>query len=343
MQQTTDASAPPGLAGPFTLRPFRARGRADSGVATLHVHEWTASGLTVQGLVGLLDLASGAAAPDRAVVWPHERVDAVQVDQLAARMARGRHDPAPVLLVHEGEPGLRALVRDVVSGPPRLDRTVRDQRHRTWPVDELTTARLSRHLAGVRAVIADGHHRYAAHLDLVARGGPRWAQQVLVCLVDQLDAPLHLGAVHRVLAGTALDAVRSAASMAGLEHVTVPATEALAALGPRRLVACDDERGLVIALPDGSAPGEPEQELEVEALHRLLLPGLGPQEVEFAHDCATARHEAARRRGVCVLLPAVRIEDVTTVLRAGRLLPEKATSFQPKPRPGVLSRRLRDA
>ena len=62
-------------------------------------------------------------------------------------------------------------------------------------------AALDNALAGTRALIADGHHRYAAYLQLQHRhpGGPH--DRGLAMLVDQDETPLFLGAIHRVLVG----------------------------------------------------------------------------------------------------------------------------------------------
>jgi hypothetical protein len=48
-----------------------------------------------------------------------------------------------------------------------------------------------------------------------------------------------------------------------------------------------------------------------------------------------------RARGVVVLLPSADLDTVMTTSLV-RLLPEKATSFQPKPSIGVFMRSLRD-
>ncbi|UMG92589.1 hypothetical protein [Nocardioides sp. TF02-7] len=47
-------------------------------------------------------------------------------------------------------------------------------------------------------------------------------------------------------------------------------------------------------------------------------------------------------RAVAVLMPAPAVELVQRIAEDDRLLPEKATSFQPKPSLGVLIRPLRD-
>ena len=43
-----------------------------------------------------------------------------------------------------------------------------------------------------------------------------------------------------------------------------------------------------------------------------------------------------------MLLPAPTFDQVDSSARSGELLPQKATSFQPKPHVGVLMRDLRD-
>jgi uncharacterized protein (DUF1015 family) len=68
----------------------------------------------------------------------------------------------------------------------------------------------------------------------------------------------------------------------------------------------------------------------------------GPASLEYAHSVDDALRAVARRRGVALLMPAPEFADVLRVARSGRLLPEKATSFQPKPSVGVLIRSLRD-
>ena len=79
------------------------RGRARQGPA-IYLHEYTAAGLTVRGLVGALDITREAhRAEDRAVL-PHEGIHPAQADELAQRMAEMGMNPAPILLVHHGSP-----------------------------------------------------------------------------------------------------------------------------------------------------------------------------------------------------------------------------------------------
>lgn len=342
MDVSDPAVAPPPLGGPFRLHPFRPRGRLDVGTATVLVHEWTEAGFTVRGLVGLLDLTGGTAAPQRAVVLPHERVHTDQVEQLAQRMARGRVDPAPILLGHQGPVALRALLDEVCSEPPRMVRQVRDQRQRIWVISRPSELDLlAEALAPTTALLADGHHRYAAH-HLLRSSGTVGADRALSVLVDQHDTPLHLGAVHRVVTGHVVGAARRQ----GWTVSTWTPTNPLLVVAPGRIVVTDGTGARTLTLPP--TPGPPgaavatTATMPVLALDRLLS-GLDAQDTTYHHEAEQAVEEARRRGVTALLLPAPTLEEVLTVVRQGRLLPEKATSFQPKPRPGLITRRLRDA
>ncbi|CAM3780500.1 DUF1015 domain-containing protein [Nocardioides marinus] len=342
MDESDPAVTPPPLAGPFRLHTFRPRGRPDVGTRTLFVHEWTASGFTVRGVVGLLDLTGGHCPSARAVVLPHERVHADQVHQLAGRMARGRVDTAPILLAHRGPVALRSLLDEVCSEPPRLVRNLRDQRHRVWALSRPSELELvAAELAGTSALLADGHHRYAAHLRL-QRSGTRGSDRALSVLVDHEDTPLHLGAIHRVLPGPVLHVARRQ----GWGVVTVGTGSPLREVAPGRVVVWEAGLTHVLTLPP--TPGPPggsglvtTATMPVLAVERMLAQ-LPTGDTSYHHEAEAALAEAGRRDRSALLLPAPTLDEVLSIVRQGRLLPEKATSFQPKPRPGLLTRRLRD-
>jgi uncharacterized protein (DUF1015 family) len=64
--------------------------------------------------------------------------------------------------------------------------------------------------------------------------------------------------------------------------------------------------------------------------------------ISYHHTAERALHQARSRKGVCLLMPVPAFDAVVTTAGAGELLPEKATSFQPKPSLGVIMRDLRD-
>jgi len=307
--------------------------------AAVYLHEYTAGGITIRGLVGALDLSHPAGSGPEVAVLPHEGVHPGQVDELAARMLEMQINPAPILLVHRGAPDTRALVAEVLQRPAHLEFADRaQQQHRIWAIrDAHEVARIDGALARTRALIADGHHRYAAYLRMQElRPGPA-TDAGLAMLVDQDDTPMFLGAIHRLLAGTTLGSVHAAARGVGARFERTQRRAALAALSPDTLVVTDGTgwATLVPAVGPGRAV--------VEWLHQDLVPALDrpPTGTAYLHAVDEALHAVARRRGVVVLMPAPEFGEVLRI-SADRLLPEKATSFQPKPSVGVLMRSLRD-
>ena len=374
--ESTAPAAPPYVAKPFRLRPFRALMLAASGIGdpasarafarpyrevanrlatwesegrlhrdeapALYVHEYTSDGITVRGLVGALDLARTSATSRGAeqAVYPHEGVHERQVAELAHRMGQMEINPAPILLVHRGPATVRRLLERITSKPPDLvfaDRA--EQVHRLWAVrDEHQLAELERALAPTHALIADGHHRYAAYLRLQhEHPGTAW-DRGLVMLVDQSDTPLWLGPIHRCLSGTTLSAVLEAC--VGRTDLTCELTsrfDALEQLGDHVMVLADGSDWAVLRLADHG-------HLAVTTLQNELLPawGVPPERTSFHHTAAEALTRARSRGGVAVLMPAPAFDQVVGAAGDGRLLPEKATSFQPKPSLGVLMRVLND-
>lgn len=304
----------------------------------LYLHEYTSGGLTVRGLVGTLDLAQRTRRLDDRAVWPHEGIHPVQVQELAARMHEMEMNPAPILLAHRGPVGVRELVAELAATEPSWHYTDRaGQRHRVWRVDDPDRlAGIEDGLTDAQTLLADGHHRYAAYLRLQdEHPGTPW-DRGLAMLVDQDDTPLFLGAIHRTITGVSLDALRVAARECHASIRQLPRTEAVAALAPETLVVTDSRTWLVLG------PSSDER-TQVEWLHRRLLPAaVGGGAVSIAyHHSAEAALEAVGG-GLAVLLPAPDFDQVQHTLSRGHLLPEKATSFQPKPSLGVLMRSLRD-
>jgi hypothetical protein len=311
----------------------------------LYLHEYTSAGMTVRGLVGALDVSRRAKRPSDRAVLPHEGIHPAQADDLADRMAEMQLNPAPILLVHRGSEVLRTTLAKVMTNTPDHSFTDRgEQQHRIWAIrDPATLTTIAIELAGSRALIADGHHRYAAYLRLQRRhagshGGRAATDFGLAMLVDQEATPLFLGPIHRTLAGASLADLRDAVESVGLHYEERSQPEAVAALSATRLAATDGTTWAVLDLDPGSG------EAAVETLHRRIVPALphGPTALTYHHSVDEALGRA-RPDQVAVLMPAPSVDLVLRIAEADRLLPEKATSFQPKPSLGVLIRSLRDA
>lgn len=365
---------PPALAGPVRLSPFRAamlqpglvgdpasarlfarpwrgvagrldvwerRGRLTVGPApAVYLHEYTAGEVTVRGLVGLLDVTHRSDGPGTARVVPHEEIHPRQSDELADRMAQMGLQPAPILLVHEGGRTLRDLTAELLqqSAPARQYVDHAGDHHRVWALrSAVELQRLAAAIAETRALIADGHHRYAAYLRLQARDPGSTADLGLAMLVDQETTPLRVGSIHRVLPRVTLDDLQAAARATGTTFEYRPA-ETRPEAAQDLVVATDGRRWAALRLP------HPGGRTLVEALHERLIPALprGPWETHYHHDVESARADLRHRHGVALLLPPATFGEVWRAAMAGRLLPEKATSFQPKPHLGALMRLMSD-
>lgn len=306
----------------------------------LWLHEYTEAGMTVRGLVGALDVSHRASSPGDRAVLPHEGIHPAQADSLADRMTQLALNPAPILLVHRAPEAVRQLVRQIAATEPTDDFSDRNgQRHRIWSIrDAEVLSALAEGLAGCQALIADGHHRYAAYLRMQARDPGGAFDRGLAMLVDQEDTPLFLGPIHRVLTGVSLEDLAAAAEIAGAGYDIANRASAMEALGPHTLVATDGKAWAMVKLhlrADRAA---------VEALHDDVVPALGrgPARIHHHHSVEATLNQLRRSGGVALLMPAPDVDVVLRVAAADRLLPEKATSFQPKPSPGVLIRSLRD-
>jgi uncharacterized protein (DUF1015 family) len=305
----------------------------------VYLHEYGAAGMTVRGLVGGLDLSRRADQARDRVVYPHEGIHPARAAELADRMTEMGMNPAPILLVHRGPPAVRQLLESVQATTPAHEFSDRNNHHhRIWAIrDPATCTELADLLAGSRVLLADGHHRYAAYLRMQAAAPGTAADRGLAMLVDQDDTPLFLGAIHRILVGTSLEALHKAAASFGAFTPRSHA-DAVAALGPGTLVVTDGQEWATLALdlPVGAAA--------VEIFHSSVVPALEvqPERVEHHHSVEETLDHLPRRAGVAVLMPAIDFDTVHRIVGGDRLLPEKATSFQPKPSLGVLMRSLRD-
>jgi hypothetical protein len=156
-------------------------------------------------------------------------------------------------------------------------------------------------------------------------------------VIDQDETPLFLGAIHRLLHGVRIGDLMTAATAAGAEVSSYEGTEsAVAALAPDTLVLTDGKAWAAVRLdvPPGHAV--------VQLFEGALLERLPkrPSKITYAHSLPQALDEVKPGRVTAALLPAVELDLVVSVVRAGGLLPEKATSFQPKPSLGSFIRLL---
>ncbi len=276
-----------------------------------------------RGIIGLVRLGS----PESAGILPHEGVMPGLVAGRRELMAATQANLEPIFLIYNGEqPGAAVhTAGDTATGV--LDR-VADERaplvsittedgmtHRLWRLgDPAEQAAIAADLAGRRALIADGHHRYAAYLDLQAEmratglGAGPW-DYGLAFLVDSAAYPPRLGAIHRVLPGLPPDRAAELAKAAftvqdlpaglglddALQRLTAAGPEGPAFLlagGPVfRLLSHPDPVQLGASMPAGASA--PWQSLDASVMQQLLLGRLwgvsdSERDVLIDHDAADA-------------------------------------------------------
>jgi uncharacterized protein (DUF1015 family) len=164
--------------------------------------------VTQRGLIGALRLSP----LDAGVVRPHENVAPGPVAGRLQLMEATQANLEPIFLLYDGgEQGAATRIVGEAAGArqPLVDTVTRDGvRHRLWAItDSAELAAIAADLGPRNALIADGHHRYAAYLKLQARrrgaDGPGPWDYGLALLVDASAYPPDIGAIHRVIPGLA--------------------------------------------------------------------------------------------------------------------------------------------
>jgi uncharacterized protein (DUF1015 family) len=352
-----------------------------------------------RGLIGAVRLSP----PGAGVVLPHEAVMPGPVTGRRELMEATQANLEPIFLMYDGSPaGIRAggpaagqaarggrgshrdrggrgshrdrdergtatrLVDEIAAtSEPLLAAATEDGiTHRLWAItDPAGQAAIAADLAPRQALIADGHHRYAAYLELQARrraagdqAGP-W-DNGLALLVDTAAFPPRIGAMHRVIPGLPpADAVALAKAAFTVRAVPAGLPAALCELaeagrsGPAFLIAGGGELHLLEhpdpaqtaeAMPAGRSPAWralPASVLQQLLIGRLWRAGNGERPVRVVHqDAAAAVRAADEAGGTAVLANPVSAAEVRDIAGRGEQMPPKSTSFGPKARTGLLIR-----
>ncbi len=304
-------------------------------MASLYIYEQSVESLDAdpsylqRGIIGLVRLGP----PESAGILPHEGVMPGLVAGRRELMAATQANLEPIFLIYDGEQpdpavhsatgegaigaGATAVVdRVTAERAPLVAITTEDGvTHRLWRIgDSAEQAAISADLAGRRALIADGHHRYAAYLDLQAEmhaaglGTGPW-DYGLAFLVDSAAYPPRLGAIHRVLpslppnraaelakaAFTVQDLPAGLSLNDALQRLAAAGQEGPAFLlagGPvLRLLSHPDLVQLAASMPPGTSA--PWQTLDASVMQQLLLGRLwgvtdSERDVLIDHDAADA-------------------------------------------------------
>jgi uncharacterized protein (DUF1015 family) len=361
----------PGEVASARLREWLAEGvLAEDDTPALYVYEQRAADWVQRGLIGLVAVGTDA-------VHPHEGVMAGPVAGRRELMKKTRSNLEPILLVYNGAagaggpgglaaPGDASRLTDLTAdGQAPVACAVTDDgvTHRLWAVtDPGTQAAIAADLATRTALIADGHHRYAAYRGLRAEmsdadgdSGP-W-DYGLAFLVDADEYPLRLGAIHRVLPRLPLTEAVDRASEAFTVTAVTAATafDRLAAAGESGtafllagedgywLLTDPDQRQVEAAMP--AAASHRWRALDASVMQELLLAQLwlikdNERDVLISHDAAEAVRMAADSGGTAVICNPMPLAAVMDIAAHGEKVPRKSTSFGPKPRTGLVLRTI---
>ncbi|HKC28585.1 MAG TPA: DUF1015 domain-containing protein [Jatrophihabitans sp.] len=329
---------------------------------TLYVYELRDhTGATTRGLLGAVELRPA----EDGVILPHENTMAGPVaDRLEVMTATGA-DLEPIYLVYDGGGPASELLRSVDNQPAVAETVTPDGlRHRLWAITDSAAHRtVSDDLASRRALIADGHHRYATYQERQRRqratDGPGPWDRGLALVVDSSEYGPQVHAIHRLLHGITLtETVERLSGWAEVTPVDAPLGRTLDELGDRAqftailsdgahaYLVSDDEHRLADA---AARPGAVDAltELDVTVAHRGLVERalrLADDEanVGYAHSLEEAVAEARENGGVALLLRPTPVAAVAAVAAAGARMPRKSTLFTPKPASGLVMRRLAD-
>jgi uncharacterized protein (DUF1015 family) len=329
----------------------------------LYVYEMqTADGAITRGLLGVVELRD----PLDGVILPHENTMAGPVSDRLALMTATEANVEPIYLVYDGGGAASQAVASVHDLEPLARTTTSDGiTHTLWGIDDPAVLEACKtDLAGRRALIADGHHRYATYRQLqehlrAERGAGPW-DYGLTLLVDSSSYGPQVHAIHRVVVGLGLDDARVRAASWGLEVREVADGEAAIVesdgVDGFAAVITDGTRSFLLSDPNGglqrvsAQPGEPVAlaGLDVTMLHRGLVEQVWGRlddvdSLQYAHSVSEALEAAKDTNGTAVLLRPTPVAAVAAVAAAGARMPRKSTLFTPKPASGLVMRRFVDA
>ena len=318
-------------------------------------------GTLQRGLIGALAVS----APRAGVVLPHEEVMPRPVADRVGLMRTTKANLEPILLTYRGDGTAADVIERTVETLPLLTTTTGDgTTHRLWAVtDRRDLAAVSGDLATCRALIADGHHRWAMYLRLQREhrylAHSPW-NRGMVLLVDTARYPLRVRAIHRVLHQLPLPAALAALGDSWTtsgplrsQEAALAAQDAAKASGQNAFVLAGDGQFRLVTGPDAATldaavPADRPEEyrrLDATVLHSVLLDRVwkvpdAPEHIGYVHDTDAAVREAAQSGGTAVLLHPVAEGVVRRLAEQGVTMPRKSTSFGPKPATGLVLRSL---
>lgn len=350
--------------------------------AKRRLNAWRRDGVLVRDAEPALfvyDLAESAAGPDRlstrgwvgsvtlvqpgsAAISPHEATMPEPVADRLRLLAATQANLEPIVLTHDGQRGASdQIAHDCVADAEPIVDLGDDAgvRHRLWRVaDPGQVEAVRTDFAGRRAVIADGHHRYASYLDYqalqhaTAAGAGPW-DRGLALLVPTVTHGPQVRAIHRVVPDLPLGRAVRAASRAfrttSIGSLTAAEADAVLTGARETTVLLTDGTDWVALTDPDRAPllsttaeelAAAWSNLDIALVDAGLIEGLwaASDTVTLRHSTASAVATALDRAGVAVLVRPTAAATVLDLAARGVLMPRKSTFFVPKPRTGLVLR-----
>jgi uncharacterized protein (DUF1015 family) len=303
----------------------------------------------------------GLADYDQRIVLPHERTLAGPKADRLKLLRAARANLSVIFLLYEDREGVvDAALADAFAGSPLAEGTdpagVHDRL--VGVIDPTAIERVRAFLAEGSVVIADGHHRYETALRYRDENPDDPAAGfTLAYFANAFSEGSLLLPIHRViLKGQAPTASGWQELLPGwsCRELSVDGADAIPALleqhleplGERAAFVADDGSGIARLFTRDT---DADAELAIRTLHREVIEGVFGLDEDAVRDGAVAFPKAALlaardvregRGAVALYLNPLTPDDVFRVTRAGELLPQKSTLFQPKLPSGLVFRTL---
>ena len=289
-----------------------------------------------------------AVDPKDRVVLPHEHTRAAAKEDRFKVLNATRANFSPIFLMFpDPERRFTQELAGVMSTPAALHYTDDGHTaHRLWRVsDPARVASLQEMLGGVKAYIADGHHRYATALRYRDGHGPDGAWTL--GYFTPMEAPgLLIQPYHRILSAGPSRAEAEAAlaprfDLRSADSVGEAAARAARSSRPYAFALAWPEGPALVAESKDAAtdllPSDTPASLRVldtYFLHRAVLGpllGVAEEAVSYVHSLAEAEAAVAKRTcRLALLLRGTPAQQIVDVAEAGESMPAKSTFFHPK-------------
>lgn len=265
-------------------------------------------------------------------ILPHEEIRPKVVDDRLNLLRATRVNMGVVqLTIDDREDRMAQIVREAPRRALFEGDDFLGQRHRLEAIEDTASIeRLEKLIGPMKAVVADGHHRYTTAIRYREETKSVGSDRTLVMIGNLFQPGLQIYATHRVLVTENADSAR-----------------ALSAYLRDQLTDRDGDVWTIETHHGGSTTVRTSPALENDTLYRRLQRALADRPavtVETYHD-ERAAEESLEAHGAAALLcrmPAVGKDEFWERTARGEIFPPKTTFFLPKIFTGIVARSLDD-